>query len=678
MSVPSSAALPTHGSKGLAEPQIHQSAQVHDASQIVGDVRVGAAVVIAPGASVSADAGSPFYVGEGSFIQPGVVIHGLEHGRVLGDDEQSYSVWIGSQASITHKSLIHGPAYVGEGCFIGFRSTIFNARLGRGCLVMMHVLVQDVEVPPGKFIPSGTTVTTQAQADALPNVTPEDLAFAQEVLGMPETLRTSAARPSSSDSSDKSSDHNPAQSEPSRPQSRPSNERNGKNKMQSQRLTPEVIQQVRQLLSQGYRIGTEHADDRRYRSGVWQTCTPVQSTRESEVLAALDACIAEHSGEYVRMFGIDPKVKCRVATTTIHRGDGKPVDVAPTRVASAGMSTAGQKAGANHAAPVGTLSGAVVQQIRQLLSQGYRIGTEHADGRRYRSGVWQTCAPIQATHETSVLSAMQDCLQEHSGEYVRMFGIDPKVKQRVATTTIQRGDGKPVEVAATGVPAASNGHNGHNATASSQVSGDLSQQVRQFLNQGYRIGVEHADTRRYRSGVWQSCPAIESTHESGAIAAIQNYLSQYAGEYVRIFGIDPQAKKRVGAMTVQRPGQVAGVAAPSSTAAATTRPSVTERAAGQAFASRNGGGGHGLSADVVAQVNQLVNQGYRISTEFADARRYRSGAWQTGSPIQAHRPADVVARLESLLSEHSGEYVRLVGVDPQAKRRVLETTIQRP
>ena len=34
--------------------------------------------------------------------------------------------------------------------------------------------------------------------------------------------------------------------------------------------------------------------------------------------------------------------------------------------------------------------------------------------------------------------------------------------------------------------------------------------------------------------------------------------------------------------------------------------------------------------------------------------------------------------LESCLSEYSGEYVRLVGIDPKAKRRVVETIIQRP
>ncbi|HEY9703848.1 MAG TPA: hypothetical protein V6C58_15470 [Allocoleopsis sp.] len=30
------------------------------------------------------------------------------------------------------------------------------------------------------------------------------------------------------------------------------------------------------------------------------------------------------------------------------------------------------------------------------------------------------------------------------------------------------------------------------------------------------------------------------------------------------------------------------------------------------------------------------------------------------------------------MQEHSGEYVRLIGIDPKAKRRVLETLIQKP
>ncbi|HEY9881349.1 MAG TPA: ribulose bisphosphate carboxylase small subunit, partial [Leptolyngbyaceae cyanobacterium] len=86
----------------------------------------------------------------------------------------------------------------------------------------------------------------------------------------------------------------------------------------------------------------------------------------------------------------------------------------------------------------------------------------------------------------------------------------------------------------------------------------------------------------------------------------------------------------------------------------------------------------GMSSDLAQQVQQLINQGYKISLEFADVRRYRSGAWQTAESVQGNRVNDVLAAVEARLREHSGNYVRLVGIDPQAKRRVLETTIQRP
>ncbi|MFQ3612775.1 MAG: carbon dioxide concentrating mechanism protein CcmM, partial [Cyanobacteriota bacterium] len=156
MPVRTYAAPPTPWSRELAEPDIDPSAYVHSFSNLIGDVRVEAQVLIAPGTSIRADEGSPFHIGEGSNVQDGVVIHGLEQGRVVGEDGKPYSVWIGKNTSIAHMSLIHGPAYVGNNCFIGFRSTVFNARVGDGCIVMLHCLIQDVEIPPGKFVPSGS------------------------------------------------------------------------------------------------------------------------------------------------------------------------------------------------------------------------------------------------------------------------------------------------------------------------------------------------------------------------------------------------------------------------------------------------------------------------------------------------------------------------------------------
>jgi carbon dioxide concentrating mechanism protein CcmM len=633
------------------------SVLVHPLAQVVGDVHVEGNVAVAPGVAIRAEQGSPCWLGENTVVQEGAAIYALGQGRVLGDDQVPYAVWIGRHAILTHKVLVQGPAYVGSGCFVGFRSTVLNSRLGENCVVMMHALIQDVVIPPGKLVPSGSVVTRQDQADALPNVTAGDRALVQELLGQ---------------------QHTPvAQGQPQRDFSvTQSNERDGLGPMERQKLSPEVVQRVRQYLAQGLRIGTEHADSRRYRSGVWQTCSPVQSNNESEVFKALETCLAEHAGEYVRMFGIDPKVKQRVAPVTIQRPDGKAVALGGSSTASSTSSTNGSY---YRPAPSVSTSGSsslpteVVQQIRQYLNQGYVIGTEHADVRRYRSNVWQTCSPIESPRESEVVSALEACLSEHAGEYVRMFGIDPKAKCRIAPVTIQRPDGKPVQVTTkVTAPTSSSGEPGSGNTrgrsGGNHASGDVAQQVRQWLSQGFKIGVEHADARRYRSNVWQTCAPAKSSREGEVIAAIEGCMAQHAGEYVRIFGIDPKVKRRVGTVTVQRPGDAPTSGGTSQSASYTSAPSP----------SHNGRGSQGIPQDVAQQVSQLVNQGYRVSWEHADSRRYRSGAWKTGGALEGSRVSDIVAALEAQLSNHSGEYVRLVGIDPKAKRRVLETTIQRP
>ena len=141
-------APPTPWDHDQDQPRIAASAYVHPQCSLIGDVQLGENVIVAPNTSIRADEGTPFYIGANTNIQDGVVIHGLEQGRVLGDDQQAYSVWIGEGTCITHMALIHGPAYVGNECFIGFRSTVFNAQVGHGCIVMMHALIQDVEIPP--------------------------------------------------------------------------------------------------------------------------------------------------------------------------------------------------------------------------------------------------------------------------------------------------------------------------------------------------------------------------------------------------------------------------------------------------------------------------------------------------------------------------------------------------
>lgn len=96
---------------------------------------------------------------------------------------------------------------------------------------------------------------------------------------------------------------------------------NGNGKAANTNLSEDVLGQLRSLLIQGYRIGIEHVDQRRFRTGSWASCATVQTQDENEAIAALEACLSEHSNEYIRLFGIEPGAKRRVLETIIQRPD---------------------------------------------------------------------------------------------------------------------------------------------------------------------------------------------------------------------------------------------------------------------------------------------------------------------------------------------------------------------
>jgi ribulose bisphosphate carboxylase small subunit len=85
-----------------------------------------------------------------------------------------------------------------------------------------------------------------------------------------------------------------------------------------------------------------------------------------------------------------------------------------------------------------------------------------------------------------------------------------------------------------------------------------------------------------------------------------------------------------------------------------------------------------LSSEVSQQVQEIIQSGYRLAMEYADERHFRMGVWKSWPTISTHQTSEAIAAVESCLAEHPGEYVRLIAIDPKAKRRVLEKAIQRP
>ncbi|MDJ0675338.1 MAG: ribulose bisphosphate carboxylase small subunit [Calothrix sp. MO_167.B42] len=552
MVVRSTAAPPTPWSRNLAEPRIDETAYIHSFSNIIGDVIISPNVIVAPGTSIRADEGTPFFVGENTNIQDGVVIHGLERGRVIGDDQKEYSVWVGDNACITHMALIHGPAYVGDECFIGFRSTVFNARVGAGCIVMMHALIENVEIPPGKYIPSGAVITTQQQADRLPDVQADDKEFAHHVVGINQALRAGYL------CAEDNKCIAPIRDEMDG--SYGSTSLNGferSNQVSSNRLGEATVDQVRYLLQQGYKIGTEHVDERRFRSGSWSSCSPIEARSVDQAIAALETCLADHSGEYVRLFGIDTKDRRRILETIIQRPtgivQGSSSFKAPSRQAASYSSSNGSGNGYSS----GSLDAETTDQVRQLLAGGFKIGTEHVDERRFRTGSWQSCQPINSNSANEVIAALEECMVNHQGEYVRLIGIDPKAKRRVLETIIQRPNGPVVKSSGASRTVASNSYGASASGTSSVASGNLSSevmgQISQLLAGGFKISAEHVDKRRFSTGSWSSCGQIEATNQRDIAAALESYMAEYKGEYVRLIGIDPKAKRRVLETIIQRP-----------------------------------------------------------------------------------------------------------------------------
>ncbi len=107
--------------------------------------------------------------------------------------------------------------------------------------------------------------------------------------------------------------------------SKPLERSNGHQKQQlsDTHLTLETQEQIREILSQGYKIAIEHVDERRFRTGSWQSCPIGTIDGKSDAISALESCLTDYSNEYVRLVGIDPKAKRRVVEKIIQRPNGK-------------------------------------------------------------------------------------------------------------------------------------------------------------------------------------------------------------------------------------------------------------------------------------------------------------------------------------------------------------------
>ncbi len=169
----------TDFSPEVSSPRIDPTAYVHPLAAVIGNVILGKDVMVSPCASIRGDEGQPLHVGDESNVQDGVVIHALETELNGAPVEQNlrevegrkYAVYVGRRVSLAHQAQVHGPAVILDETFVGMKALVFKSVVGRRCVIEPGCILMGVTVADRRYVPAGSVVKTQAQADQLPEIT---------------------------------------------------------------------------------------------------------------------------------------------------------------------------------------------------------------------------------------------------------------------------------------------------------------------------------------------------------------------------------------------------------------------------------------------------------------------------------------------------------------------------
>jgi carbonic anhydrase/acetyltransferase-like protein (isoleucine patch superfamily) len=169
----------TDFSSKVSEPVIGEGTFVHPLAAVIGNVILGKNIMVAPTACVRGDEGQPLHVGDDSNVQDGVVIHALEteldgkpvEKNMMEVEGKKYAVYVGNRVSLAHQVQIHGPAVVMDDSFVGMKVLVFKSFVGKNCVIEPGVILMGVKIADGRYVPAGSVIKTQAEADSLPMIT---------------------------------------------------------------------------------------------------------------------------------------------------------------------------------------------------------------------------------------------------------------------------------------------------------------------------------------------------------------------------------------------------------------------------------------------------------------------------------------------------------------------------
>ncbi|MBU8905327.1 hypothetical protein [Desertibacillus haloalkaliphilus] len=179
----------------ISAPTISSKAVVGTDSMIIGNITICDDVFVGFKNLLRADSGYPYYVGPYTNIQDYVLMHvhpGREHVEI---NDQKWGVFLEGANSILHHAAVHGPLFIGKNTFVGQHANIYDAVIGRNCVIMHGATVTNgVSIADNRFVAPGQVIWRQEDADNLPPVPDEHKHLNEKIVDHYYRLGKSYAR----------------------------------------------------------------------------------------------------------------------------------------------------------------------------------------------------------------------------------------------------------------------------------------------------------------------------------------------------------------------------------------------------------------------------------------------------------------------------------------------------
>jgi carbonic anhydrase/acetyltransferase-like protein (isoleucine patch superfamily) len=171
--------ISTSWSPTKSEPIVDSGSFVHSRGLVIGAVVIKKGVFVGPFVAIRGDEEEPIVISENSAVLEGAIINALPtrrdgqklSQRLIQVGISEYPIFISQKVTISQGVKIHGPAFVGTNTFIGMGSLIFWAKVGSNCVIEPGALIINVDIPDGRFVPAGLSVTSQKMVQSLPLIT---------------------------------------------------------------------------------------------------------------------------------------------------------------------------------------------------------------------------------------------------------------------------------------------------------------------------------------------------------------------------------------------------------------------------------------------------------------------------------------------------------------------------